>query len=260
MQIIQSINNDKIKETSFLKDRSQREEKQLFFFEGIHLFEEFVRYGNKPVSIFVTENAMKKYADKLTPFDDVLYEVSDRAYGKMSCEQSPQGVLCVAKYTDNILHESLQDKGGIILESVRDTGNLGTIIRTAVSLGINGITVSNDCADLFSPKTVRASMGAVFAVDINITNDVCCYVRRLKENGNRVFAACLYGETQTLGRFETREDDVFVLGNEGNGVTEYTASECTSRVIIPMSGKTESLNVAAAATIIMWEMARKSLK
>jgi TrmH family RNA methyltransferase len=257
MTIIESRSNERIKEITFLKDRKERESKRLFFFEGVHLFEEYIKSGHTPVSVFVTKDAAEKYSTLLSEFNNLLCIVSDSVYDKITCEQSPQGILCVSGYLDNIVCGKPGIPGGVILESVRDTGNLGGIIRTAASLGIKGITVSRDCADLYSPKTVRATMGALFSMMITITDSVPETVKSIITDGNRVFAACLYGETMNLGSFDISSGDSFVLGNEGNGVSEETASVCTGRVIIPMSGKTESLNVAAASAVIMWEMVRK---
>ncbi|MDD4125024.1 MAG: RNA methyltransferase [Victivallales bacterium] len=259
MNYIESRTNDKIKEVSFLQDRKERESKRLFFFEGIHLFDEFIKSGHIPVALFATEAAYDKYRLALSAFDSCLNIVSESVYDKITCEKAPQGVLCVSAYLDNIRTDITASPGGVILESVRDAGNLGGIIRTAASLGVNGITVSRDCADLYSPKTVRAAMGALFSVEIALTESVPKTVRSLVSAGNNVFAACLYGETVSLGTFDIQKNDTFVLGNEGVGVTEETASVCTKRVIIPMSGKTESLNVAAASAVIMWEMTRTAL-
>ncbi|MGI6715741.1 MAG: TrmH family RNA methyltransferase [Eubacteriales bacterium] len=258
MNYIGSRANEKIKEINTLKDRKAREEKELFFFEGIHLFEEFIKAGHTPRLIFATEEAYKKYGKILSPYDDVINIVSDAVYEKITAEKSPQGIYCVSKYLSNIT-QSTPRPGGIILESIRDTGNLGTIIRTAASLGIEEITVSSDCADIYSSKTLRASMGAIFTSKINIVPSVPEAVKHLTASGYNVYAACLYGKTMTLGTFDILPTDSFVLGNEGEGITEETAAICNGRVIIPMSGKTESLNVASASTVIMWEMKRKEL-
>ena len=256
MQYIGSRSNEKIKSVSFLKDRAEREAKQLFFFEGVHLFEEFVRFGHAPSALFVTSDAYKKYARLVEPYDGVTYTVSDEVYAKISTEQSPQGILCVSAYLPNVRRGASPAGGGIMLESVRDTGNLGGIIRTAASLGVGSITLSSDCADVYSPKTVRASMGAVFASDIILSDDLASDVDSLRKSGKRVFATSLYGETVFLGTFGIEKDDTFVFGNEGSGVTDSLAAKCDKRVLIPMSGKTESLNVAAASAVVMWEMVR----
>lgn len=256
MQYIGSRSNERIKSVSFLKDREEREARKLFFFEGVHLFEEFVRFGHKPYSLYVTEDAAKKYSSLIAPYEDVTFVVSDGVYSKLSTEQSPQGILCVASYLPNVKKNASPSGGGIMLESVRDTGNLGTIIRTAASLGAGRITISSDCADVYSPKTVRASMGAIFDADICVTDDIKKDITELRAAGSRVFATSLYGETVFLGTFDIEKSDTFVFGNEGSGVTDEVASECDKRVLIPMSGKTESLNVAAASAVVMWEMVR----
>ena len=257
MEKITSRNNERIKAAAALADRGEREIQKCFCFEGVHLLEELLKNGVKPVEVFATSSAAEKYAALLAPLGDTVTPVSESVYQKLSFERAPQGVFCVAGYLPNIKENVTPPRGSVILESVRDAGNLGGMIRTAAALGITCVAVSRDCADLYSPKTVRASMGALFACDIVVLDDIVSAVGEMKRSGDRVFAACLYGETRVLGSFELEEGDSFVFGNEGAGISEAVASACTSRVMIPMSGKTESLNVAAASAVVMWEMVRK---
>ena len=257
MQTITSRSNERIKEAVSLAERRERETLKRFCFEGVHLLEELLKNGIKPLEVFAAPSALEKYAALLGPLGDTVTPVSESVYRKLSFERAPQGVFCVAGYLPNIKENVTPPRGSVILESVRDAGNLGGMIRTAAALGINCVAVSRDCADLYSPKTVRASMGALFACDIIVLDDIASAVKEMTTSGNRVFAACLYGETRVLGSFALEEGDSFVFGNEGVGISEAVASACTSRVIIPMSGKTESLNVAAASAVVMWEMVRK---
>ena len=186
--------------------------------------------------------------------EDILYSVSDSVFEKISTESSPQGVICVCKACS--FPQSLPEKGSFLfLESVRDTGNLGTIIRTAVSLGVEGIVLSPDCADIYNPKTLRASMGAVFAADIFMPAEFSAAVTSAKKYG-KVYATALYDNSLELGKFKVCKNDSFIIGNEGQGITEEIRSLADNTVIIPMTGKTESLNAAAAAAIIIWEMTR----
>lgn len=256
MDVITSRNNERIKQASFLAERRERESRRLFCFEGVHLLEEYLKSGGKPVELFVTREAYEKYASLLAPLKDGVTLVEESVYARLTDERSPQGVFCVAEYLSNVKENAVPPVGSVILESVRDTGNLGGIIRTAAALGVNSVAVTRDCADLYSSKTVRASMGALFRTPVIVTDDAARTVKEMQSAGGRVFAACLYGKTQTLGSFELKPEDSFVFGNEGAGVTEKVASACDSRVIIPMSGRTESLNVAAASAVVMWEMVK----
>ena len=256
MQLITSRTNARIKEAAFLAERRERETRRRFYFEGVHLLEEYLKSGKTPVSLFVTPSAYERHAALLEKLEDRITLVDDNVYARLSEERAPQGIFCVAEYLDNIKENVPLPGGSVILESVRDAGNLGGIIRTAASLGVNCVALSRDCADIYSSKTVRASMGALFSGDIVIIDDVLAAVKQIRSQSRRVFAACLYGDTETLGSFEIKKGDSFVFGNEGAGISAPVAEECDLRVIIPMSGRTESLNVAAASAVIMWEMVK----
>ncbi len=256
MEEIVSRTNGRIKQAAFLAERRERERRRMFCFEGVHLLEEYLKSGRSPAELFVTREALERYGELLGPLSGAVSVVSESVYGRLSAERSPQGIFCVAEYLDNVKENVPLPGGSVILESVRDAGNLGGIIRTAAALGINCVALSRDCADVYSYKTVRAAMGALFVSDIVVLDDTVSAVRSLMSEGKNVYAACLYGETRELGGFALKKEDSFVFGNEGAGVSEKLASACTSRVIIPMSGRTESLNVAAASAVIMWEMVR----
>ena len=255
MKVITSRNNERIKDIVRLRDRKSRTESGRFFIEGIHLAEEYIRNCGFPLEVYFTEKAYNSYRDLFASLpDDILYSVSDSVFEKISTEASPQGVLCICK--SDLFEQTLPERGSFLfLESVRDAGNLGTIIRTAVSLGAFGIVLSPDCADIYNPKTLRASMGAVFAADIFVPADFKKAVIKAKEYG-KVYATALYDNSLELGRFEVCKNDSFIIGNEGQGITEEIRSLADNTVIIPMTGKTESLNAAAAAAIIIWEMTR----
>ncbi|MBR4852355.1 MAG: RNA methyltransferase [Clostridia bacterium] len=255
MKVITSRNNERIKDVVRLRDRKARTESGLFFIEGIHLAEEYIRHCGFPLEVYFTEKAYNSYRDFFASLpEDILYSVSDSVFDKISTESSPQGIICVCKACS--FSQSLPEKGSFLfLESVRDTGNLGTIIRTAVSLGVEGIILSPDCADIYNPKTLRASMGAVFAADIFMPAEFSAAVTAAKKYG-KVYATALYDNSLELGKFKVCKNDSFIIGNEGQGITEEIRSLADNTVIIPMTGKTESLNAAAAAAIIIWEMTR----
>lgn len=255
MKIITSRNNERIKEIVRLRDRKARTQSGLFFIEGIHLAEEYVRNCGVPCEVYFTEKASEAYSGFLSALpEDIKYSVSDSVFEKISTEAAPQGVLCVCKALP-FLTEVPEGGSFLFLESVRDTGNLGTIIRTAVSLGVEGIVLSPDCADIYNPKTLRASMGAVFAANIFVPADFYGAISFAKKYG-RVYATALHENSLELGRFKTKKTDSFVIGNEGQGISDTVKALADDTVIIPMTGKTESLNAAAAASIIIWEMTR----
>lgn len=255
MEKITSRQNEKIRQVAFLKKRSERESAELFFFEGVHLLEEYLRFGHTPEYVFATGDAISRSPALIERCGNAVYEVVDSVYEKMTDEKAPQGILCVSRFLDSVRHGS-PVKGSIILESLQDNGNVGTVIRTAASLGTRGIAMSDDCADIYAAKTVRATMGALFSVGITVVSDMPEAICTMRADGGRVFAAILDENAKRLDKTEIRSDDSFVIGNEGNGVSRMTADACDGGVYIPMSGRTESLNASAAAAIILWEMKR----
>jgi len=255
MNEITSRNNEQIKAVVRLKESKERNRTGLFFIEGIHLAEEYLRHCGLPLRVYFTNKACDMYSGFLSAFpEDIKTLVSDSVFEKMTTESSPQGILCVCNRL--LFDRQYPDHGSVLfLESLRDTGNLGTVIRTAVSLGVEGIVLSPDCADIFNSKTLRASMGAVFAANIYIPSSFSEAVNNAKKYG-KVYAAALYENSLTLGEFKINKGDSFIIGNEGKGISEEIKKLADASVIIPMTGKTESLNAAAAASIIIWEMTR----
>ena len=150
----------------------------------------------------------------------------------------------------------MRGKKAMILESVRDPGNIGTIFRNAVALGVEKMIISSDCADIYSPKVVRASMGAIFKLDICVVDDLIETVENLKQDGRRVLATALDDKALVLGKDKVGADDVIVLGNEGHGMSQKLIDACSDILFIPMNENTESLNVAMASAIIMWEISK----
>ena len=143
----------------------------------------------------------------------------------------------------------------LLLDCIRDPGNLGTILRSACALG-GAQVVLHSCADLYNPKTVRAAMGAIFKTDVSIVSDAVEYVRTQRNAGRRVLAAALKSDSLYLGSYEVRSNDVIVIGNEGHGVSGDVIEACSDTVLIPMEENTESLNASVAASVILWEYAR----
>ena len=259
MKRIESRNNPTIVQVGKLSARKHREETRTFFFEGAHLLEEFLRFGHVPKTVFVCDGAAEKYAALLRQVPpEALISLPEQVFSKLSTEQAPQGLLTVSPYLSDVRRViSAEETPGrvLLLASVRDTGNVGTVIRTAASLGWT-VVLTEDCADPYSAKTVRASMGALFAGVTAVCAEPVSFVRSFADAGRRVFAAALGEREHRLGSFPLRSDDCFVIGNEGQGIDPVLLDACGNAVVIPMTGKTESLNAAVASAIIMWEGAR----
>ena len=144
----------------------------------------------------------------------------------------------------------------LLLEDIQDPGNLGTMFRTAEAAGATGILMSRGTVDLFNPKVVRATMSAVFRMPFLVSDDLCADISALRKDGIRVYAAHL-GGSRPYDSLPLTRGSAFLIGNEGNGLSEKTADTADEKIIIPMAGATESLNAAMAAGILLFEAARQ---
>ena len=143
----------------------------------------------------------------------------------------------------------------ILLENVQDPANLGAVSRTAEALGLTGIIVSGGC-DIYSPKALRASMGALLRLSVLETGDITGTIENAKKNGMKTYASVPDSRAVSVTDTDFSGGAIVVVGNEANGVTEETLASCQGTVTIPMAGRAESLNAGAAASILMWEMVR----
>ncbi len=265
MKRIESRNNPTIKSINSLSSRRERESRGLFYFEGVHLLEEYLRAGYSPETVLVREDAVKRYSPLLDGSSCELIEVTSSVYDKITEEKAPQGIFTVSKYLPNVREigrdvsfgelPNVQNGNSIMLVDLQDAGNVGTVIRTAAALGCD-VLLCGKCADVYSPKTVRATMGALFTNNIFVCGDTLSVIDSLQKGGKRVIAAALTDNAETLGKFDILDGDCFAVGNEGNGLSDEIISRCDFTSIIPMSGRTESLNAAMAATILLWEAKR----
>ena len=255
-EIITSCANPLVKILAKLGDAKYRREEGLFLCEGKKLAEEALQRADVKY-LLVSDSQKDSYSDLCDLADSVGAKVdylAEAPFAKISTEKAPQGIIAVCAIPDS--DKSLADSKHIFMcDGVRDPGNLGTIFRTAGALGFDTVVIS-DCADVYNPKTVRASMGGIFRLNIVCSVDAVQTVRALRDGGRRVFAAALKNDSKILGNYDLKESDVFIVGNEGHGLSDEVISECTDTVLIEMSSETESLNVSAASVIIMWEISK----
>ncbi len=274
-EIIRSRQNKNVVALCKLTDRRAREDAREFRFDGIKLLEEAVRHDLDVRAVFLRASSASEIADQLQKrckksvfdrFGKVLV-IADEIFDRISEEKSPEGVISIAKYIDKFqknvtIYNSadfLRMRGEriVLLESVRDPSNIGAIIRSAAAIGIDRLIISADCADIYHPRAVRASMGTLFCQSIDRVVDLPGVIRGLQEDGRRVFAAALDADAMVLGGFERCAGDCVVIGNEGHGLGAEVLAACAHSVYIPMSGRAESFNAAVAASILMWEFAKE---
>ncbi len=276
-EVITSRQNRRIVNLCKLADRKERETTGLFRFDGIKLLCEAIRHGVDMEAVYlqsgavprVTERMETLYGCTLGDITAPIFEVEDALFEKISSENAPEGVITVAKYIDRFHKMYIIKKEGLsaglsdiplvpllLLESVRDPGNVGTVIRTAAALGIKHMIISRDCADLYHPRTIRAAMGTLFSMPITRVDDLAATIAALREQGRRVYAAALDEQAARLGEQRFVYSDGVVIGNEGHGLSEEVIAACDRSLYIPMRADTESLNAGIAAALVMWELTR----
>ncbi len=234
--MIESVNNSKIKEYSKLQSKKYRDETGLFIVEGTHLVEEALK---------------KTQAVEIYSLDESYTQVSESVMKKLSSLNTPPQVLAICKK----LEEKEINGNILILDNLQDPGNLGTIIRSAVAFNIDTIIVSKDSVDFYNVKTLRASEGMVFNINI-VVRDLSVVIPELISIGYKVFTTNVEKGTN-LDLIDIPENYAIVMGNEGNGVRKDIAELCNEAIYIPMNDTCESLNVAIATSIILYEFSRK---
>lgn len=250
MEEITSKNNPRIIAAQKLHTKKYRSRTGLFCFEGIKLLREAVAAGLTLTDVFVTPTALARI-EQLSL--DCLTLVTDEVYGKLTAESAPEGIFCVAKQPAEI--PPINDSRMVIC-SVRDPGNIGTILRSALAFGIGQIILTDDCADLYSEKVARSAMGALFRQSVHICGDAVQQIEELKQKGYRMCAAVLSDRAVPCTTLTIDAHTCFVIGNEGHGLDQQTVRACDCEVIIPIEAQSESLNASVAASVFLWEMRR----
>lgn len=255
--VITSRKNDAVKRfRELLREKSVRDAQGVFAVEGDHLCGELAKGGFRILTALMTENAAVKYpktAAALGSAGEVVV-ISQEIAEYISDTKAPQGLFAIAAKPHS---DGIPDGAGrlVLLDGVQDPGNVGTILRTAEALGFDGAALSPECADIWSPKTLRASMGSVFRLPC-ITGELPGIISGLKENGFLVYGSMLDSSAAKLGELEFPERAAVVIGSEGAGISSATAKACDQAVYIPISGA-ESLNAGAAAAILLWELSKR---
>lgn len=257
--MITSNSNAQVKNIiQLLKTSKARKKQGLFVVEGRKMCQEMPEDWLQMVYVAedfqgnIPEEIRGKYLEK-----GILQVVKESVLCHMSDTKTPQGILAVGRQPVYGLEDVLSGSSPLIvaLEDLQDPGNVGTILRTAEAAGVHGILLSRQSADIFNPKTVRSTMGAVYRMPFYYADDLIGVIEDMKKEGFRVYGAQMDG--QCYDEKDYRGKTVFLIGNEGKGLTAEMQSAADEAICIPMKGKTESLNAGVAAGILMYEAARQ---
>ena len=283
--MISSTTNKQVKFVNALvKKAKTRREEDLFVAEGLRMCSEIPK--DRIHTLYISESFSKtKECKTLREGVKHIELVTDEVFKSLSDTQTPQGILALVKQYHYTLDEvtgktakekataSGQDADGsvqnrkkqehrkkpallMVLETIQDPGNLGTILRAGEGAGVTGVVMDANTTDIYNPKVIRSTMGSVLRMPFVYVEDLHETLQELKNRNIRLFAAHLKGK-QAYDLEDYTGDTAFLIGNEGNGLTDETAAMADTYVRIPMEGSVESLNAAVAASVLMFEAARQ---
>ncbi|MBQ8306507.1 MAG: RNA methyltransferase [Blautia sp.] len=257
--MITSLANTQVKNIIQLNQKAKaRRDMGLFVAEGRKMFEEAPHSWIHKV--YLTEEAARETSvrERISR-EQLAYEtVADNVFRQMSDTQTPQGILTVLRKPSWSLADVLQGEDPllVILEDLQDPGNAGTILRTGEGAGISGVILTRQSVDITNPKVIRSTMGSVYRVPYVYVEDVRSVAGLLKEKNIRLYAACLEGSVPYDSE-DYAGAGAFLVGNEGNGLSDEAIRLSDQRIRIPMHGQVESLNAAMACGILLYEASRQ---
>lgn len=265
-EVITSSQNKIIKQIKSLHAKKYRDNLQQYIIEGYKLIDEALQY-DKPFSLVLfSDEAVKseegnRLLRKCEEMNIPIYIADDRVFQEASEMDSPQGVLAVLHKQEQDLENIIDRESYILmlLDEVRDPGNVGTIIRTADACGIAGVVLSKGCVDLYNGKTIRATMGSMFHIPVVTDVDMLELIEGLKLAKAEVVGADPHSNVNCV-EVPHKERTAIIIGNEANGLRTEVKSAATQNITIPMPGKAESLNAGIAAAILMYEFAVRKTK
>lgn len=241
--VITSASNSKVLLVRKLQDKKYRNRFKQYCIEGVRLYQEALRFGKKPLEVFVKQSL----SDKLNI--DGATVVEDNIFDKMSDTVSSQGLIAVLPIEDN---DTVASGNCLVLDSLQDPGNVGTLLRTACATGFDTVYLYR-CVDVYSPKCVRSAMSAHFAINLVIVDDFDV----LKQRISNCRLVCADMDGKDVSQFQYNEPIALVLGNEGNGIGDYFNEISDDVVSLSMKNNLESLNVAVAGSILMYILGGK---
>ena len=239
---IESVDNKKIKEINKLHDKKYREKSGLFLVEGLNLISCANKRGLLKTLILLEGTVL--------PIDVDTIIVSNKVMKKISRLDTPPSMMGICKIpTDSKFGEKI-----LILDGIQDPGNLGTIIRSAVAFNMDSIILSNTCVDLYNTKVLRATQGMIFDINI-LRRDLKMFIPLLKQGRYKIYGTDVSGG-KNIRNIKLNSHFAIIMGNEGNGISEFSKSMCDEFLYIKMNENCESLNVGVATSIILYEISK----
>ena len=259
MQIITSKDNTLIKHICKLKEKKYRNEYRQYLIEGVKLLKEAIRENVNIKYIIINEQEIEiiktQLAKELETRD--YLQVSNKIFKIISEVENPQGILAVIEKNEKEYQIDYSQNIILALDDIQDPGNLGTIIRTADSVGLTQILISKGTVNPYNSKVIRSTMGSIFRINIIECENLVKVLEDIKKNNYKIIATSI--ETKE-SIYDTRlNQKVIVIGNEANGISKEILEIVDEKLTIPMLGKTESLNASVATGVILYEYVRQKL-
>ena len=261
MQTITSKDNELIKHIRKLKDKKYRDESNEYVVEGVKLVEEAVKENAKIKQIIVCEDTTRTYEIPTHIMLEIArYEcisVSNKIFNIITQVTNPQGIMAIIEKNAQDAQIDYSQDIIVVLDDVQDPGNLGTILRTVDSIGLNQIIVSRGTADAFNSKVVRSTMGAIFRIKIIEVENLAQEIKEMRKHHFKLMVTSLQTKNSIYDIDFNKK--IIVIGNEANGVSKEIQDMADEKAKIPMLGRTESLNASVAAGVVMYEYVRQKL-
>lgn len=260
MQIITSKDNENIKSIKKLKERKYRDLNNEYIIEGIKILKEAIQERAVIKKIVICEECLaNNIIDEKLLYEIAKYDclyVSKKIFEGLTDVSKPQGILAVVE-KNNKKDINYNEDIIVALDGLQDPGNLGTILRTLDSANLSQVIVSKDTVDAYNPKVVRSTMGAIFRVNIVEAENLKETLKEMKRHKYKVMCTDL---TASKNIYEIDYyKKILVIGNEANGISKELLDMADEKIIIPMLGKTESLNASVATSIIVYEYVRRKI-
>lgn len=260
MEKITAKTNEKIKYAARLAESASfRRENGEFLLEGARLCHDAAISGIEIVRAFFTSKALWKYAEyisSITAKSLVCNEIVTEISQKLSGTESSQGIFCICKMRDTSQEAEILPNGKYLaLENLQDPSNLGAICRSVEAIGLEGLIVSGGC-DIYNPKALRSSMGSLLRLPVIETSRLSELLTEANEKGMLTMASVPDSSAEDIRNVGKDGGVICCVGNEGSGLSDEAVSACKKTVTIPMCGRAESFNAAAAAAILSWELKR----
>ncbi|RFU60272.1 RNA methyltransferase [Bacillus sp. V59.32b] len=249
MKYIESAKNPKVKQWKKLLTKKERDKTGQFLVEGFHLVEEALNEGNLVLEVIVGEDTELPVHFKLEGIE-VIYAAND-VLKAISDTETPQGIAAICEQR-NVTFADINPEKVLIIDAVQDPGNIGTMIRTADAAGIDAVILGEGCADPYNPKVIRSTQGSLFHMPV-IKGNLVDMIDQLKNRDIPVYGTALENSVP-FEHVNKTQSFALLVGNEGQGVSIDLLTKTTQNLYIPIYGKSESLNVAIAAGILLYHL------